>query len=735
MSAAPLLTILKDGETIKSQSLDGEMVLGRGEDCVIRLEDRAISRQHAVFRPIAGGVQVEKRSEFAPLSVNGLDCTKALVKEGDVIAIGPYLVKLSMNGAAQAQAPAPAAPVVANVVAEAAAPVAQVDNADDLQSLVPEESGDPAQAVEGSPDLINPTGSASLELAPFEDAREQSNQAASGDHGDGGVDENAKTKVLSTAKVSAKIVLPDGAANVTELEIDKDEVSIGRGKDCDIVLDDKKASRKHAIIRREGVSFSIKDLDSANGVFVNGAKVLEQQLSGDDILKIGNIEFRFLVLSTDYVKNQDKFIPVQHEIPEISQAVEVPSDQQVADFAQSEQQAQDAIMPPPSSDTNGLGNIAGISGMGSSKKTSLLEKFKAQPKQRQILIGIVILVFIWWFMDDSDDAKAPPPPKKGAAITAKGPATFESLTPQQKAFVEAQHSLAFDDYKAKEYDKAIFEIQKIFTLIPDYKDSREIERYAKDGKQRTEALEEEKRKKEEDARLKLRIAELVDQAKDLMAKKKYDTVRELFSQIFALDPDNQQATAWRKEVDQYEEQKRIKEQEENVQREINIQAWDIYKEGMKLKQQKQFREAIATLKKVMEIGATDKKVAVAAKDGIRDTQQEIINLRDPVLAEAKQAEDALDLPKAFALYKKATEIDPPYPDGYAGMERIRGILHDRAKVLYIDGVLAESYSDFSVAKKKFQECKDVAPKDDIYHDRAERKLASFFKTADEAPPQ
>jgi hypothetical protein len=61
------------------------------------------------------------------------------------------------------------------------------------------------------------------------------------------------------------------------------------------------------------------------------------------------------------------------------------------------------------------------------------------------------------------------------------------------------------------------------------------------------------------------------------------------------------------------------------------------------------------------------------------------------------------------------------------MDRIRGILHDRAKALYIDAVLAESYSDFSVAKKKFQECRDVAPKDDIYHDRAERKLAAFFK--------
>ena len=55
---------------------------------------------------------------------------------------------------------------------------------------------------------------------------------------------------------------------------------------------------------------------------------------------------------------------------------------------------------------------------------------------------------------------------------------------------------------------ALFEIEKIFALIPDYKDSREIERYAKEGKRKLEAQEEEKRKKEAEEKLKLQIAAL-----------------------------------------------------------------------------------------------------------------------------------------------------------------------------------------------------------------------------------
>src|SRR4051812_45760213 len=108
MGAAAQLTILRDGEVVKKQPLDGEVDVGRAEGCVIRLEDRAISRQHALFRPVGDGFQVEKKSEFGPLTVNGSECTRAFLKEGDVISIGPYLVKYQAGaGATAASAPVP----------------------------------------------------------------------------------------------------------------------------------------------------------------------------------------------------------------------------------------------------------------------------------------------------------------------------------------------------------------------------------------------------------------------------------------------------------------------------------------------------------------------------------------------------------------------------------------------------------------------------------------------------
>lgn len=68
---------------------------------------------------------------------------------------------------------------------------------------------------------------------------------------------------------------------------------IGTASDCDIVLTDKKISRKHCTIRYEGGEFQIADLDSSNGTFVNSERIQKHDLIDNDVLKLGDIEFKF----------------------------------------------------------------------------------------------------------------------------------------------------------------------------------------------------------------------------------------------------------------------------------------------------------------------------------------------------------------------------------------------------------------------------------------------------------
>jgi hypothetical protein len=64
----------------------------------------------------------------------------------------------------------------------------------------------------------------------------------------------------------------------------KVRTTIGRGSECDIVLDEPEMSRQHACIESTGSGIYLRDLGSANGTFVNGIAVRDAVLKpGDQI--------------------------------------------------------------------------------------------------------------------------------------------------------------------------------------------------------------------------------------------------------------------------------------------------------------------------------------------------------------------------------------------------------------------------------------------------------------------
>jgi diguanylate cyclase (GGDEF)-like protein len=69
---------------------------------------------------------------------------------------------------------------------------------------------------------------------------------------------------------------------------------LGRDEQCDIRIVDESVSRRHACVQVDGATFVITDLQSTNGTFVNGQRVLEQRLVDGDYLHIGNCICRFL---------------------------------------------------------------------------------------------------------------------------------------------------------------------------------------------------------------------------------------------------------------------------------------------------------------------------------------------------------------------------------------------------------------------------------------------------------
>lgn len=55
--------------------------------------------------------------------------------------------------------------------------------------------------------------------------------------------------------------------------LDQDRMTIGRASDCDVVLPKRQVSRYHARIDRADNGYTVQDLDSKNGTYVNGQEV------------------------------------------------------------------------------------------------------------------------------------------------------------------------------------------------------------------------------------------------------------------------------------------------------------------------------------------------------------------------------------------------------------------------------------------------------------------------------
>lgn len=81
---------------------------------------------------------------------------------------------------------------------------------------------------------------------------------------------------------------------IDEMDITKDTMTIGRKSDCDIHLDNLAVSGHHARIVTVMNDSFIEDTNSTNGTYLNGTLIKKQQLSNNDIIKIGKHDIKYI---------------------------------------------------------------------------------------------------------------------------------------------------------------------------------------------------------------------------------------------------------------------------------------------------------------------------------------------------------------------------------------------------------------------------------------------------------
>jgi pSer/pThr/pTyr-binding forkhead associated (FHA) protein len=92
----------------------------------------------------------------------------------------------------------------------------------------------------------------------------------------------------------ALVVRSGGGRAGESFEAIGDHALIGRSPECDVFLDDVTVSRRHAELTRDGKVFTIRDLGSLNGTFVNRRRIESSVLEDDDEVQIGKYRMTFL---------------------------------------------------------------------------------------------------------------------------------------------------------------------------------------------------------------------------------------------------------------------------------------------------------------------------------------------------------------------------------------------------------------------------------------------------------
>ena len=282
------LTIEDDeGKTTVIPVIRDEMTIGRQEGNTIRLTERNVSRKHARLLRQNGVVYVEDLASFTGVKLNGSRIAAVTpIREGDELCIGDYKIILKSDRPADA-AGTTGAPTSSTTLKKRTATPAMGSRTTPAAAATPVTVPSPAAAPAPAPSArVSPTepqpartsSPEPIEAQPTIPVRTLGDMVPKVD----GAPAPARLVVLSTELAGMEFML--GRASVV----------IGRTDENDVQLNHRSISRHHAKVVRDGDRYTIVDLQSANGVRVNGDDYERIELNPGDIVELGHVKMRFV---------------------------------------------------------------------------------------------------------------------------------------------------------------------------------------------------------------------------------------------------------------------------------------------------------------------------------------------------------------------------------------------------------------------------------------------------------
>ncbi len=771
------LTVYKDNQVVQSIDLEKEVggstrmsfLMGRSSQCHVVLDSPLVSRELAEINFVNNLWSIKKTSDLNQLIVNGASINEKTLTNGDMVTCGPFVVSVELANQVISS------PTKNNI---SQSPVEDGEGATETLALNNEDATkalDLDNVDEPSDDLVDDLGGEldgdlADDLGSDLDDELGSDLEADGDLGEGLVDEFAEAVDTNDATENAFDLPAEGEAEFAEAEfaegefeegdsaldvlddddyedddstrvftgfatyfldlfgeyapydkykIDKNEIKIGRDPSkADIVLPDPEVSSVHAIVRKVGSDLMIEDLQSGNGTLLNGERINKSELHNHDEFLIGSTTFTVAITSDLLKQEEGRLMPV-----ELNQEIEV---EEIIEI------------DPDSEEAEGLeGDAFGDSNVSSSGSLFSKDALKDPVKRKKLLYVAVGLLALWVLLDEEQ----PEAPKPKAAESVEANATpsaeelnklkqandaFSKLSPEEQKFVENNYILAKALFDQGKYNEALLELQKIFSLLPDYKNARQIEDLAKQGLAKLEELARKEQQEKERKERAEKVSELTIKAKEAVKEKNRLVAESMFGEILRLDPENYDVPQMRLELEAWQkEQDRIKLEKATAEAERKRMV-DSLSAGKNAFLAEEWYRSIGELEKFLEIKNMDEDLVKDATDMLKTAKAEIDKQVNPLLGKARSLKEGQDLKGAYEQYKQILKFNPTQLEALNEMDAIREELFRRSQRVYREAIIAESLSLFDNAKEKFQEVQQISPTDSEYYQKATEKLKNYI---------
>lgn len=278
-----LKLIIEDDEGRKTvvPFVRDEITIGRQEGNTIRLTERNVSRRHARLMRSNGHVLIEDLGSYNGIRLNGDRITgQVQVQDGDLIQIGDYDLAIQAEAQAGATVPleGPGTPTRKLNESSATMPALPAVDAPQASDEDIREADDEGEVGKDAPPPIpKAQATAVIRLDQVEQPSKK-----------------RQVVDLEPADAPRLVVLNTDFAG-REFPCTRTELRIGRTDENDVALDHRSLSRTHCkVVREENGEWRVIDMQSANGLMVNGESYAQVTLRFGDVIELGHVKLKFV---------------------------------------------------------------------------------------------------------------------------------------------------------------------------------------------------------------------------------------------------------------------------------------------------------------------------------------------------------------------------------------------------------------------------------------------------------